>query len=182
MKTKVVLTLVLLSLAMPVFAQQIETRLSDALFYEQVSNYQPANIQAQNNVVFVSRKDPWIAGALSFLVTGLGQVYNGEPVKGLAFFGGVVAGYTLFFLAIEDNYYNYYGFYVDPEGDDDSGVIGLLSAVGIWIVSIVDAPISANRINKRNAAINARQINQQSFSAAPLFRPNQVGAALTLRW
>lgn len=33
-----------------------------------------------------SLKNPWVALALSFLFPGVGQVYNGQPAKALAFF------------------------------------------------------------------------------------------------
>lgn len=158
----------LLLLAMPVYAQQVETRLSNALFYDQVSNYQPANIQPQNKVILVSRKDPFIAGALSFLVTGLGQAYNGEYTKGLLHFTVAVSGYTLYFLALEDNYY-YDGWWWDPDHDDSVGIAGLLVGVGPAVWSVIDAPISANRINRRN---------QQRIS----IQPNPMGATLTYRW
>lgn len=154
---------------------QAEVSLSDGLFYAQLQNPQP-----QNNVVIVSRKDPFIAGALSFLITGLGQVYNGETTKGLLHFAVAVSGYTLYFLALEDNYY-YYGWW-DPDGDDAIGVGGLLVGFGTAIWSVIDAPLSANRINRRNAEINARQFNQQTFSAKPLLKSDKVGAALTFRW
>lgn len=156
-------------LTSPVIASEIQPKasLSDALFYAQLSNP-----QAQSNVVHVSRKNPWAAGVLSFLVPGLGQVYNGEPVKGFAFFTGTVAGYTLLYLANEDNYSG--GFLglqtVDPDGDDTIGTIGGASVMGLWITSIVDAARSANRINR------------QRFSASPLIKPKHVGATFTLRW
>src|SRR3990167_4363202 len=33
-----------------------------------------------------------IAGVLSFVIPGLGQIYKGQAGKGIAFFGGVVVG------------------------------------------------------------------------------------------
>ncbi|MCY4570001.1 MAG: hypothetical protein OXD49_17040 [Candidatus Poribacteria bacterium] len=152
----------LLILALPVYAQQIETRLSDALFYEQIAQ-QPVNVQAQNNVVIVSRKDPFIAGALSFLITGLGQVYNGEIKKGFFHFATAVSGYTLYFLA-----------------DGNIGIAGLLVGVGTAVWSVIDAPLSANRINRENEYI--RQHEAIPFSISPTANSNNIGAALTLRW
>ncbi len=35
-------------------------------------------------------KNPWLAVVFSFLLPGLGQVYNGEPARALVFFFGVV--------------------------------------------------------------------------------------------
>lgn len=177
MPFKQVFVLMFVVVVSPVMASglQTEVSLSDGLFYTQLSNSQP-----QNNVVIVPRKDPFIAGALSFLVTGLGQVYNGEAAKGATHFAAVVSGYTLFFLALDDNYY-YYG-WQDPDEDDTVGVAGLLVAFGTAIWSVIDAPLSANRINRRNEQIYIRQFSQQTFSAMPLLKSNRVGAALTLQW
>ena len=41
------------------------------------------------------RKRPYLAGALSFFLPGLGQIYNGQFVKGLAVFALVVVVNTL---------------------------------------------------------------------------------------
>lgn len=41
-------------------------------------------------------KNPWLAAILSLLVAGLGQIYNGEIGKGIAFFVvAIVLGLTL---------------------------------------------------------------------------------------
>ena len=69
---------------------------------------QPA-VQAQSNAVGYgpasgqysapSReiKNPWLAAILSLLVAGLGQVYNGEVGKGIAFFlVAILIGFTIF--------------------------------------------------------------------------------------
>lgn len=41
------------------------------------------------------RKRPYLAGALSFFLPGLGQIYNGQFVKGVAVFALVVVVNTL---------------------------------------------------------------------------------------
>lgn len=69
-------------------------------------------------------KDPGIAAVLSFFFTGLGQLYNGEIGKGIAFI--VVQGINfvlIFFL------------------------IGLVTFPLVWIFGIYDAYKSAERIN-----------------------------------
>ena len=43
-----------------------------------------ANCQSDENIL-LDRKDPFLAGALSFYNPGLGQIYAGENVKGLVF-------------------------------------------------------------------------------------------------
>ena len=195
MKIKIVSIVVLLlfiSTPMIIFAQgtaeirqdKPKMKLSDALFYQQLSQ-QPTNSQSQSNVVLTSRKNPWVAGVMSFLVPGLGQFYNKEYTKGTIHFATVVCGYTLFLLAVEDDviHYNYTSFsggsqasreMVDVDGDNGVGGVGLLVAFGTSVWSIIDAPISANRINRQNESIY--------LSAAPLMKPNRTGAVLTFRW
>jgi hypothetical protein len=34
-----------------------------------------------------ARRHPWIAGCLSFNAAGVGQLYNGQPAKGLLLYG-----------------------------------------------------------------------------------------------
>lgn len=60
----------------------------------------------------VSKKDPVLAGILSALIVGLGQVYNGQVAKGLLMFGGALVGVFLTFG---------------------------LASVALWIFSIYDA-------------------------------------------
>jgi len=74
-------------------------------------------------------KDPSIAVILSFLVCGLGQIYNGQYAKGftLMIFYGIAWWLTVI-------------------------VIGFLIVPILWITGMVDAYQSAKRINERLAA------------------------------
>jgi len=56
-------------------------------------------------------KTPWVAALLSFIIIGLGQVYNGDFKKGAAMFVGAVLGVWL---------------------------TGGLATFGIWIWSMID--------------------------------------------
>ena len=112
-------------------------------------------------------------------------MYNGELNKGILHFLIVVSGYTLFYFAFEDDVtYSEKSFHngieinttasADIDNDNGRGVIGFLVGFGTHIWSIVDAPLSANRINRRNESVR--------FSASPLMKSNRAGAMLTLRW
>jgi TM2 domain-containing membrane protein YozV len=76
-------------------------------------------------------KNPTVATILS-IVTGMGQLYNGQIIKAILFFGSMfiavllMSPWTLF--------------------------IGFLFAPIIWIWNLVDANHSAKRINQRLAA------------------------------
>ena len=51
----------------------------------EVKQEQPASEQKITQVIIKSQKEPGIAAVLSFLFTGLGQIYNGQLGKGLFF-------------------------------------------------------------------------------------------------
>jgi TM2 domain-containing membrane protein YozV len=71
------------------------------------------------------RKSPGLAAVLSFLFTGLGQIYNGQIGKGIAF---VVVGIILLVTVII--------------------LIGFILYPLFWIYNIYDAYRTAKRINE----------------------------------
>lgn len=82
-------------------------------------------------------KNPWAATLLSGLFPGIGQLYNGETVKGFFFFGLVGACYFYSSLAHAPS----------PKGRMDWSHIMLLIVVGvIWVVSMADASSTAKRL------------------------------------
>jgi TM2 domain-containing membrane protein YozV len=74
-------------------------------------------------------KNPTTATILSFLVMGLGQIYNGQIGKGILFI--VLYGISIALMWI---------------------VVGFITTPILWIWGMVDANKSANRINKNIAA------------------------------
>lgn len=92
---------------------------------------QPVAAPALAPVVVVrDRKEPWFALALSFLFSGLGQIYNGEVKKGIAF---IIAHAISLFLIMAG--------------------IGLITTPIIWIWGMVDAYKSAQRINLSHGTV-----------------------------
>ncbi|UCC68210.1 MAG: hypothetical protein JSV79_14060 [Armatimonadota bacterium] len=74
-------------------------------------------------------KSPALAGILSFLIVGVGQMYNGQVVKGiLMFLAGVITG-ALCLVVV--------GFFLFPI---------------VWVWSIVDAAVTAGKISRGAAA------------------------------
>ena len=82
---------------------------------------QPYPVQ---QVILVKPKDPGLAAVLSFFVTGLGQIYNGEVGKGIGFMIAYVISWCLIFV-----------------------VIGIISTPILWIFGMVDAYQTAVKIN-----------------------------------
>jgi TM2 domain-containing membrane protein YozV len=71
-------------------------------------------------------KNPGVAAVLSFFFTGLGQIYNGQIAKGLAF---MVCGFISCLMMLL--------------------LIGFITTPILWIWGIVDAYKTAERINGR---------------------------------
>jgi hypothetical protein len=98
-------------------------------------------------------KNSTTAFLLSFLIPGLGQHYNGEYGKGVIMevlcAGGIVLALTAGYNEVEDYWYSggyeYYDYYTEITAWYYIG-FGVSLASEIW--SMIDAPISANRINK----------------------------------
>lgn len=70
-------------------------------------------------------KNPGLAAVLSFFYMGLGQIYNGQIAKGIAF----LVAYTLSWILIII-------------------VIGLITTPLLWIWGMIDAYKSAENINR----------------------------------
>lgn len=152
--------------------------LRDIGLFEGVSNTISKNLIASTTVS--GQKNPWTAFVLSALLPGAGQYYNDQLPKGVIQFVISVGGYTAFYLALEDNIV-FWGSEYDVDDDDTIGRIGLLIGFGAYLWSIVDAPISANNINKQNQ-LQAHLIEHKSYSIFPLVKRNKLGAMFTLQF
>lgn len=94
------------------------------------------------NVAVKKRRRWWLAGFLSFLVPGLGQVYNGQEIKGLLYYlalsvwGGIFM--SLFFYLKNP-----------PVTSGHIALIFILALVSVifWLYILVEAIRSAKRIS-----------------------------------
>jgi hypothetical protein len=73
---------------------------------------------------------------------GAGQFYNGQPIKGAAMVLLELGSIGLIIGSLDNNY------------NHDGGATMLAAGIGIgfanWLWSSIDAPVSANAINRRN--------------------------------
>lgn len=72
-------------------------------------------------------KNPGLAAVLSFLVCGLGQIYNGQIGKGIGFIVGYFISWLLMFV-----------------------IIGFITTPIIWIWGMVDAYKAATSMNEQS--------------------------------
>ncbi len=100
-------------------------------------------------------RQPALAFLLSLVMPGLGQLYNGQIVKGGILLGIMLAGLSLFMLigdaktALE----NMIAFVVNPSrmrGDiSQAHLLITLALFIVWVYAILDAPLSAAARNRR---------------------------------
>ena len=148
-------TFILLLVALVGNAQMIATKQEDQLQYYAV-NSSLIDFVSQNEF---KKRDPGVAFILSFFVSGTGQVYNGQYVKGAVMFAGSLTGAIMTFKGIESGhkYYRQYG----PI---------LLIGSSLW--SMIDAPISAGKLNKENGLTlriqpNVQMVNSNKLALGP---------------
>ena len=141
-------------------------------------------------IIKVKPKEPWLAFALSFVLPGTGQFYNDQYTKGAVQLGAVMAGVGLVFVGVEDNYKAWDGPWIDPDQDNNQiGVPGgiLWACTHLW--SVIDAPLSAIRINEQSQQPDPTYGHLLEFDSDrvtlgvdPIVWPNSSGARLTLHF
>lgn len=168
---------------------KIQTRDGSVFVYpmDEIAKISKEPVMRMQGHIGLKRKNPWLAFGLSALITGGGQFYNGQHSKGVAQLGGVVLGFGLMFSGIEDDYENIYGDWVDPDDDDGKAVFGLLLAFGCSIWSMIDAPISANSINRQNQQPSYGHLIELGGSRAtlgvdPVVSHKSLGTRLTIHF
>ena len=139
----------------------------------------------ETNIFHKPQKSPVVAFVLSSVLPGAGQAYNGEWGKGALQFGGTAFGVGLFLHAESElNDFNDWGAWITAERTAILGIIGAFIGVGFKVWSMIDAPISANRINKQAQSAHLFQMDAGPFvvGADPVVRRGGVGGALTIRF
>jgi hypothetical protein len=116
----------------------------------QQPNQQPPQ-QTQSYAPLRAPKDGTTATLFSFLLTGGGQFYAGEPGRGVGYLllgvGGAAVAYAGAYRTgnCSDGYYSYECY----EPDDTLIGVGIGTAAFAWIISMVDASAAARRYNTK---------------------------------
>lgn len=132
------------------------------------------------------KRSPLVALGLSFPIVGSGQFYNGHYVKGAAQLTAATVGLGLILSANGDNSDIPDG-NLDADNDDWKNVPGYVLLLGGAIWSLIDAPMSAGRINQeieRESYGHAIELdrNRSALSIDSLASRKRLGAMLTLRF
>jgi hypothetical protein len=120
--------------------------------YNSSGQYNRQNVQANFN-----RKSPGLAFLFSFLYPGIGQYYNGQIGKGVTMTvigtAGLIGGLAFASAAVTEETVGSGRYSVTvPTTDDDMMLLASAAYVvyfGTWLWSVIDAPVSAGKINRR---------------------------------
>ncbi len=133
-----------------------------------------ADAQAKQDAGPTTKREPVISFVLSLVFPGLGQLYNGptEKTKGIVMLG--VAGATIVMMAaggagdceIDDD------FEIDC-GNDALTTVGAVGYLANAIYSMIDAPMSAGRINRER---------NLTFEVRPEMVGGQRGVRASIQW
>ncbi|MFQ3611135.1 MAG: tetratricopeptide repeat protein [Fimbriimonadales bacterium] len=104
--------------------------------------------------LFIQR-NPGLAFLLSFLMPGVGQLYNGQFVKGGVILGAFVLGWIIFMLTPggSDFVSNLLAFLVNPArvrgGLSGFQIFLALTLFLLWVYAFIDAPLNAVARNRQ---------------------------------
>ncbi len=85
-------------------------------------------------------KSPGGAFALSLMIPGAGQAHNGQWGKGALMLGGGLVSVGAAVAGSDE---------CDSSDDCALFTAGLVGMIGVWVWSMIDAPVSASSINRK---------------------------------
>ena len=130
------------------------------------------------------KKSVYLAMAFSSVFIGGGQFYNGQPVKGIIQLGLGATGFALWATSGGRSVSVSYLGYSASGGSTARYTAGLVLWSGAWLWSVVDAGLSADKINKENEYGHLIELNDDRFTLGidPVAQPNNLGTMLTLHF
>lgn len=123
-------------------------------------------------------KNPTMAWFFSFLISGGGQFYNGQIGKGIVMLTLSIAGSVVFLTNYPEETLDCGWYYCDvvESGNEGLSYAGLAVASGVWIWSMIDAPVTASRLNAERGytSIDVPLGEQLAFRFTPVERRDGV--------
>ena len=130
----------------------------------------------------VGYRYPGLALLFSAIYPGGGQIYNKQLVKGIIMAALYTTGLiTYYAIQIEEGYSYYSGYYEEswPTGK----IVALSGMVAVWLYSVIDAPITAAKINRRGGSVYIELTPSYEFVQTYSEKPASiVGGKFTFRF
>ena len=105
-----------------------------------------------------ARKDPNLAGLLSVLQSGAGQLYNGEYTKGWLMFGLDIVCFAWVRTVLDDDV-KFRGKRIDIDDNNNQVWLPLGVLIANRLLSPIDAYSSAERINKQAGMMSCLKLS-----------------------
>jgi len=112
-------------------------------------------VKMDMNAMYQSdRKDPQLSSTLSMFFPGIGQLYNGQTIKGVAFMGTTFGGIAIGATALANH-------------QSGLATVGFLAAGLSYLWSILDAGMTSNKNNHRHGLIDIALNKQRHIAINP---------------
>ena len=120
---------------------KIQTQDGNIFIYkmEEVRKIVKEPYQKPSKTTIIKEKSPLTSFLLSFFIVGVGQYYNGQVLKGLTLQAGFLGGILMLGRNSDSN---------NSGTLNSSELLGSFIMMGSWAVSIIDAPMSSDKINE----------------------------------
>lgn len=123
--------------------------------YQKLNSFKFIQTESSRSLILkntANEKSPVLAGILSAILPGSGQVYNGQWIKAS----------VQWVLLTGSIYLMIYDIDFDSESQDlpATSIAGISIGAATWIWSVVDAVISANQINKERKPVKKSKQSQ----------------------
>ena len=116
---------------------QLRDKSSIACRYDEIEKITKENVYIGSSTDVEPRK-PGLAWMLSFFFPGAGQIYNGQKLKGVwMMVWGINSIITILSMILIH------------WGGLKALLLSSISMISVWVYSQIDAPVMANKLNKR---------------------------------
>jgi TM2 domain-containing membrane protein YozV len=143
-----------LSIDMPtlhvIVPKNMDENASLPIQFKRITPNMDMNLQA---MYLSGRKDPALSSTMSLLVPGLGQLYNGQTGKGIAFIATSYGGLAIGAIALSTH-------------NNGLASVGFVTAAISYLWSAVDASLTSNAINRRHGLMDI-SLKGNHFSVKP---------------
>lgn len=184
-----------------VFIIQFENGTTEVVSPLNINQVLGTDATGRRQLVGTAYRSPGLAWLFSFIIPGGGQYYNHQYGKGAAMSALWVGGIATAATSWRRDYYyepncyydangiyvcDDYGYYGNDRGARAQYAVGMISVYGSWIWSMIDAPVMAARINRRNASGMTSMLhfnvgNKASMRFNP-FRSQGLGGSVSVNF
>ena len=168
---------------------KIKTRDGNVFVYamDEIAKMSKEPVMEMRGHIGVQKKNPVVSCILSVVIPGAGQFYNEEPGKGIAQLGLAIGSLAVYIYGAE---HVYKGPMVwDGRGPRNETLqsLGALTYLCTYMWSVIDAPVSAGRINREGQRASYGHLielggSRTTLGFDPVVSHESLGTRLTLHF